>query len=133
VSKERSIRPFPCAELAKIISLGNVSEACRLSGVSRDTLYRYRKLMKQGGAEALKTPVNPNLYHGNRTDKDIASTIIDLSLQNPHLGQVQVANHMEEHFQIEISASGVRGVWLHEILQTCALRLHRKESLSIDC
>jgi len=43
-------------ELAE--QLGNVSEASRISGVSRDTIYRHRRLIKEGGIQALKRQVN---------------------------------------------------------------------------
>ncbi len=33
--------------------LGNVSKACKVMGVSRDTFYRYRELASEGGLEAL--------------------------------------------------------------------------------
>ena len=33
--------------------LGNVSRACKVMGVSRDTFYRYRDLVEQGGLDAL--------------------------------------------------------------------------------
>jgi transcriptional regulator of acetoin/glycerol metabolism len=33
--------------------LGNVSEASRISGVSCDTTYRHRRLIKEGGIKAL--------------------------------------------------------------------------------
>lgn len=39
--------------LALVEKLGNVSEASRQSGVSRDTIYRHLKLVEQGGADAL--------------------------------------------------------------------------------
>ena len=78
--------------------LQNVSEAARLRGVSRDTIYRHRKLIKEKGLQGLKR-------------------------------QVQVSNQLKKHYQIELSASGVRNVWLRENMQTCALRLQRKESL----
>ena len=39
-------------ELAE--QLGNVSEAAKISGVSRDTIYRHRKLVREGGVAALK-------------------------------------------------------------------------------
>ena len=33
--------------------LGNVSKACRIVGLSRDTFYRYQKAVEQGGIETL--------------------------------------------------------------------------------
>lgn len=114
-------------ELAE--KLGNISEAARISGVSRDTIYRHRKLIKQGGVQALERQVRTNHYHQNRTDRAVANTVIEFSLDNPHLGQVQVSNQLKKHYQIELSASGVRNVWLRENMQTCALRLQKKESL----
>ena len=110
-------------ELAE--QLGNVSEASRLSGVSRDTIYRHRRLIEQGGIQALKRQVNENNVHGNRTDQEITDTVIEFSLSNPHLGQLQVSNHLKKKYNIELSASGVRSVWLREKLQTIALRLAR--------
>ena len=114
-------------ELAE--ELGNISEAARLSGVSRDTIYRHRRLIKEGGVQALKRQETPDLYHHNRTDQETSSTVIEFSLENPHLGQVQVSNQLRKLYQIELSASGVRNVWLRENMQTCAQRLHKKENL----
>ena len=47
--------------LALADRLGNVAEASRLSGISRDTIYRHRKLIKQGGIESLKRRARPVL------------------------------------------------------------------------
>ena len=33
--------------------LGNVSKACKVMGLSRDTFYRYKSAVDQGGVEAL--------------------------------------------------------------------------------
>ncbi len=35
--------------------LGNVSRACKVMGYSRDTFYRYRQAVEEGGFEALVT------------------------------------------------------------------------------
>jgi len=34
--------------------LSNVSKACRITGLSRDTFYRYQKAVEQGGVESLE-------------------------------------------------------------------------------
>ena len=33
--------------------LGNVSKACQMMGLSRDTFYRYKSAMEEGGVDAL--------------------------------------------------------------------------------
>lgn len=54
-------------ELAE--QLGNVTEASRLSGVSRDTIYRHGRLIKEGGIQELKRQINEDHVDGNRTDQ----------------------------------------------------------------
>ena len=43
--------------------LNNVSRACKVMGVSRDTFYRYKELVEEGGIDALldKSRRAPNL------------------------------------------------------------------------
>ncbi len=50
--------------------LGNVSKACQMMGLSRDTFYRYRDAVEEGGVAALfeKSRKGPNLE--NRTDPE---------------------------------------------------------------
>ena len=115
--------------LALADQLGNVSEASRISGVSRDTIYRHRRLIKQGGKAALKKQITSNHRHKNRTDEALEKLLINFSLQNPHLGQVQVSALLKVNHGVEISANGVRSVWLRENMNTCALKLHRSQSL----
>ncbi|MDW0780235.1 helix-turn-helix domain-containing protein, partial [Mannheimia haemolytica] len=33
--------------------LGNISQACKVMGMSRDTFYRYQQAVEQGGVDAL--------------------------------------------------------------------------------
>lgn len=49
--------------------LGNVSKACQVMGYSRDTFYRYKSAVEDGGVEALfeRTRRKPNL--ANRVDE----------------------------------------------------------------
>ncbi|MBW9932182.1 helix-turn-helix domain-containing protein, partial [Escherichia coli] len=51
--------------------LGNVSKACKIMGVSRDTFYRYQELAEEGGIDALVNQNRrvPNMK--NRVDEAI--------------------------------------------------------------
>jgi len=117
--------------LALADKLGNVSEASRISGVSRDTIYRHRRLVKQGGKAALKKQITQDHRHKNRTDEELEKLVINFSLQNPHLGQVQVSSQLKVNYGAEISANGVRYVWLRENMNTSALRVQRSQSLLV--
>ena len=70
--------------------LGNVSKACRMMGVSRDTFYRYPTARNEGGVEALleksrRTP-NPN----NRVQPPIEQAVLEFSMEYPAHGPVRV-------------------------------------------
>lgn len=102
--------------------LGNVSKACQVMGFSRDTFYRYKSAVEQGGLDALidKSRKAPNIK--NRVDQCIEERVLAIALENPALGQVRVSNQMREE-GLPISAAGVRSVWLRHNLQTMKLRL----------
>lgn len=114
--------------LALADKIKNVSEASRISGVSRDTIYRYRHLIKTGGNQALKRQVTQDLRHKNRTVLELEKLVVQFSLKNPHLGQVQVSAQIKLNYDAEISPNGVRQVWLREKMNTSALRVQRAQS-----
>lgn len=109
--------------------LGNVSEASRISGISRDTIYRHRRLLKEKGKQALKSQKKQNHRHKNRAGHEIETLVVEFSLQNPHLGQVQVAAQLRLNHHTDISPNGVRCVWLREKMNTSALRVQRSKAL----
>jgi len=113
-------------ELAE--KLQNVTEAARISGCSRETIYKNRRLLKEKGPQALKRTYRQDHHHKNRTDKEIEDVVIAFSLENPHLGQVQISAHLKTNYQIELSPNGVRYVWLRENMNTSALRVQRSKS-----
>ncbi len=116
-------------ELAK--KLNNVSEAARISGVSRGTIYKNKKILETKGALALKRTFNSNRRHRNRTSEDIEKRIVKFSLENPHLGQAEVSKHVKKRFKIEISAGGIRNIWLRYEIQTMKLRLEKRKKMAI--
>lgn len=102
--------------------LGNVSKACQMMGLSRDTFYRYKSAVDEGGVEALldKNRRVPNLK--NRIDERIEKRICELALEQPAYGQVRVANELRKE-GLNVSPAGVRCVWQRHGLQRFALRL----------
>ncbi len=61
--------------------LGNVSKACQMMGLSRDTFYRYRDAVEEGGVEALleKTRRHPN--RKNRVDLETENAVVDYAVE----------------------------------------------------
>lgn len=106
--------------------LGNVSKACKIMGVSRDTFYRYRELAEEGGLEALlnKSRRTPNLK--NRVDADTEEAVIAYSIEQPAHGQHRTSNELRKR-GIFVSGSGVRSVWLRHNLENFKKRLKALE------
>ena len=95
--------------------LSNVSKACKIMGVSRDTFYRYRELADEGGVDALinRSRRTPNLK--NRTDEATERAVVDYAVAFPAHGQHRTSNELRKQ-GVFISGSGVRSVWLRHNL-----------------
>jgi len=106
--------------------LGNVSRACRVMGVSRDTFYRYKEANEEGGVEALleKTRKKPNIR--NRTDEKTEAAVAAYAIECPAHGQVRTSNELRKR-GVFISPFGVRCVWLRHGLATMKERLSALE------
>ena len=106
--------------------LGNVSKACQMMGLSRDTFYRYKSAVDSGGVEALleKDRRRPNLK--NRTDERTESAVLAYALEQPAHGQVRSSNELRKRGYF-ISPSGIRGVWLRHGLAKFMDRLKALE------
>jgi transposase len=115
--------------LALIEKLGSISAASRQSGVSRDTIHRHLRLVKQGGPDALKRQETPDIRHKNCVNKAIEDAVVKFSVEHPHLGQQKVAIKLTEALGIDISAGGLRSMWLRNNMNTTALRVERSQAL----
>ena len=107
--------------------LGNVSKACKVMGLSRDTFYRYRAAVDEGGVEALfdKTRRKPNPK--NRVDEAIEAAVVAYAIEQPAHGQVRVSNELRKRGTF-VSPSGVRSIWLRHDLYNFKLRLKALEA-----
>src|ERR1700731_2308498 len=92
-------------ELAEL--LGNVSQACKMLGYSRDSFYRFKELYDKGGDLALAEMSHRKPILANRTPPEIEAQIVTLSLEQPAFGQIRVSNELRKR-GLSISPAGVR-------------------------
>lgn len=107
--------------------LSNVSRACKVMGVSRDTFYRYRDLVDDGGVDALieKSRRSPNLK--NRVEEAVEQAVIAYAVDFPAHGQHRTSNELRKK-GVFVSGSGVRSIWLRHDLENFKKRLKALEA-----
>ena len=107
--------------------LGNVSKACQVMGMSRDTFYRYKSAVDDGGVEALfeRTRRKPNL--ANRVDEATEQAVIKSATDFPAYGQARTSNELRK-LGVFVSPSGVRSIWLRHDLANFKTRLKALEA-----
>ena len=107
--------------------LGNVSKASQVMGMSRDTFYRYKSAVDEGGVEALfkRTRRKPNLT--NRVDEAVEQAVVKSATDFPAYGQARTSNELRKQ-GVFVSAAGVRSIWLRHDLANFKTRLKALEA-----
>ncbi len=102
--------------------LGNVSKACKMMGLSRDTFYRYKAAADEGGIEALFDQNRRIANLKNRVDPAIESIVVEHALEEPAHGQTRTSNELRKMGTF-VSPTGVRSIWLRHNLACLKDRL----------
>lgn len=102
--------------------LGNVSQACKIFGYSRDSFYRFKELYDQGGELALQEVSRRKPNFKNRIEEAIEEQAKQIAFDFPAFGQVRASNELKKK-GVFISPAGIRCVWLRNDIETFPKRL----------
>ena len=113
-------RKLSIIELAEFLK--NVSQACRINGVSRQHFYDIKKAYDEHGIEGLKEKSRRKPCIKNRVAPEIEEAVLSMSLEYPAYGQARAANELQKK-GILVSSGGVRSIWLRHGVETFKKRL----------
>jgi transposase InsO family protein/transposase-like protein len=125
IAEKAARRKLNLLELAN--DLGNVSEACRMIGYSREQFYEIRRTYQTFGADGLLEKARgAKGPHANRANEEQEKAVLDYCLEYPTHGQLRVSQQLLLR-GVHIGIGAIRGIWQRHNLLLKHQRLLRLE------
>ena len=106
--------------------LNNVSQACKINGVSRQHFYDIKKTYEEHGLEGLKEKTRRKPCLKNRVAPETEDAVVKKTYEYPAYGQIRVSNELRKE-GVLVSGGGVRSIWQRHNLETFKKRLRALE------
>jgi transposase len=102
-------------ELAEYLQ--NISQACKISGVSRQHFYDIKKAYDEHGLEGLREKSRRKPCIKNRVVPEVEEAVVSMAYEYPAYGQTRVANELRKRGML-VSVGGIRSIWVRHGLET---------------
>jgi transposase InsO family protein len=112
-------------------ALGNVSEACRRSGMDRTSFYEWKRRFQTHGLEGLKDLPPVHHTHPQTTPPEVEEKIIEESLKHPSWGCVKLSDWLKLQ-GISVSSPTVQRILIKHKMGSVYERWMRLEQKHLD-